>query len=863
MTPYSHLPTSANLDMLNPRSRFVFLATAIATLLAASFNSNFAGDEPFHDPLTGKTASAKRGDKPSKPALLKVSLTADKANPTQMAGEIFVLSISLKLPSGGHTYSTNPGFTGATKIKLTQTEGLEPVEDKFLSDHDPKIEIQDGESVEKFKDAVTWTRRFRLKPDAKRSDVRILSQVRYQICDALNCTPYDETFFASADAPAEVIVTEAAKVAAFKSRFAPPATPPAPTITPKLNSAFTRMVEAKTFEVDVIPQRVKAPDPIKVRFRLSPDNAQPGESVLLSVTMELEPRWHTFALDQDEKKSPGLPTLITIDKAFGLKATEDKFSPSLMPDIERTDEGQEQRVHHKQITWTMPFVVETAKYGVSGLLGYQICRPGTCLLFKKVPFALGHVVVAPPSPIPVDGGTKVPATVTKVETEPGINEPDEDPDTTARPLNELLPSFQKETFFVEDDSEGGLGKFLIYAFLGGLILNVMPCVLPVIAFKIFGFLKQAGESRSRILLLNVMYSVGVVFVFVILASLAVFAKFGWGGLFQETGFQVGMACVVFAMGLSLLGVFEIPLPGLVGSAAASHQQQEGLLGAFLTGIFATLLATPCSGPFLGVTLGWSVKQEPLITYLVWSVMGLGMASPYLVLGFFPGWVKYLPKPGNWMVTFKEVCGLLLLATVIFLMSSLKQNWVFPMLILLLSLGCALWMIGRLYTINSTGQRRWTVRSLASVVCLGGWWLSLALADELPKGPQLPWKPFSTNVVDAELKQGRTVLIDFTASWCVTCQTNKRIALNREETLQFVKQHDVLTLKADWSNGSPEVTRWLNSFDSKSIPFLIIFPGKDPTHPIVIRDAYTKTTLLKKLQEAVTAGQTAEQAVSQR
>ncbi len=860
MTPHSHLPTSANLDMLKPRSRFVFLATSLATLLVASVHSNIAGDEPFRDPLTGKTASAKRGDRPSKPALLKVSLTTDKANPTQKAGDIFVLSISLKLPSGGHTYSTDPGFTGATKIKLTQTEGLEPVEDKFFSDHDPKIEIQDGESVEKFKDAVTWTRRFRLKSDAKRSDVRILSQVRYQICDSLNCTPYDETFFASADAPTEVIATEAAKVAAFKSRFAPPATTPAPTITPKPDSTLINVVEAKPFEADVIPQRGKAPDPIKVRFRLSPENAQPGESVLLSVTMELEPRWHTFALDQDEKKSPGLPTIITIDRAFGLKATEDKFSPSLVPEIERTEDGQEQRVHHKQITWTMPFVVETAKYGVSGLLGYQICRPGTCLLFKKVPFALGHVVVAPSIPTEAVSGVKDPKTTTKVdETSPAPE--DEDEDTDAKPLDQLLPSFQGQRFVVEDDRVGGLGKFLLYAFLGGLILNVMPCVLPVIAIKILSFVRQAGESRRRILALNVAYSVGVVLVFIVLATVVALAG-DWGELFQGTGFQVAMACVVFAMGLSLLGVFEILVPGVIGSAA-SHQHQEGLPGAFLTGIFATLLATPCSGPFVGVTVAWLVKQPSHITFLVMSVMGLGMASPYLVLGIFPGWVKFLPKPGNWMVTFKEVCGLLMMATVIFLMSSLKQNWIFPMLILLLSLGSALWMIGRLYTINSSGQRRWTVRSLASLVCLSGWLLASGLADESHSGPELPWKPFSTKVVDIELKNGRTVLIDFTASWCATCKTNKRFALNREETLEIVKQHDVLTLKADWSNGSPEVSRWLHSFNSRSIPFLVIFPGKDPTHPIVIRDAYTKTTLLKKLQEAVTAGQTAEQAVSQR
>ena len=848
--------------MFKPRSRFVVLVISLATVLAALCRSEFAEGQSFRDPLTGKTSSTKRGDKPSKPALLRVALTEEKPTATQKAGEVFLLSIQLKLPEGGYTYSTDPGFTGATRIKVTQTEGVEPLDEQFFADHDPHVEFQAdfGQSVEKFKEEVTWTRRFRVKLDAKRNDVRILSQVRYQICDSSNCTPYDETFFVTADAPAEVIATEASKVAEFKSRFVPVAPKVEPQPQPK--TEVVDVFEVKPFETELIPQRGKKADPVKVRVRLSPQNAQPGESVLLSVTMELESPWHTFALDQDELKSPGLPALITIDGTNGLKKAEEKFAPSLVPEIERTDEGQEQRVHHKQITWTMPFVVEKANYGLSVSLGYQICRTGTCLPFKQVAFSLGNVAVAPPAPAPPTRGSEDPKPTTSVATSTTVEDPNEDLDTAGKPLNQLLTSFKNETFVVEDDSEGSLGQFLIYAFLGGLILNVMPCVLPVIAIKIFSFLKQAGESRGRILALNLMYAVGVVFVFLILASLAVFAKFGWGGLFQETGFQVAMACVVFAMGLSLLGVFEIPLPGLIGSAA-SHQHQEGLFGAFLTGIFATLLATPCSGPFLGVTLGWSVKQPAHITYLVWSVMGLGMASPYIVLGFFPGWVKYLPKPGNWMVIFKEICGLLLLATVIFLMTSLRPNWIFPTLILLLALGCALWMIGRLYTINSSDQRRWTVRSFASLTCLVGWLMASSLADETPNAAELPWKPFSTKVVDTELKSGRTVLIDFTASWCVTCKTNKRLALNQAETLGIVKEHNVVTLKADWSNGSPEVSRWLHSFNSESIPFLVIFPGKDPTHPIVIRDAYTKSTLLKKLQEAVTAESSLQQVASQR
>jgi suppressor for copper-sensitivity B len=823
----SHLPTSANLDMLKPRFRPVLCVLATAMMLATFARPNFAGDDTFRDPLTGKIASTKRAGRPSRPALLKVTLTEDKND--------FLLSIHLDVPPGGHTYSTDSGFSGATRIKLVQTDGVEPVDEKFTTDHEPKSEFQDGEMVEKFKDAVTWQRRFRLKPDAKRSDVRILSQVRYQICDALSCTPYDETFFATTEAPAEVIASDPAKLAEFKARFQPaaPATPAAPKVAEVEEESAAA---PKPFEIKLVPQRGKVADPVKVRFRLSPEDAKPGQAALLSVTMELDAGWHTFALDQDPKNA-GLPTLIELTSLNGLKAAEEKFSPSLAPEIAKTDDGKSQRVHHKEITWTMPVSVEKAEYGIAGTLRYQICREGQCRPLKGVPFELGHLakVVEPPKRSP------------EITTVPPPQPPPIDPPPSGETGSPTIGG-ERIVPRAEQQSES-LGLFLVYAFLGGLILNVMPCVLPVIAIKVLSFVQQAGQSRGRVLLLNLTYSLGVIAVFLLLASLAVFAKLGWGNLFQQTEFQVAMSCVVFAMGLSLMGVFEIPVPGMIGSAAG-HQHQEGPFGAFLTGIFATLLATPCSGPFLGVTLGWSVKQPAHITYLVWAVMGLGMASPYILLGFMPGWVKFLPKPGNWMVTFKEVCGFILMGTVIFLMSSLKANWLLPLLILLLSIGFSLWMIGNLYTINSPDRRRWTVRTLAALVSGLGCWMAMGLADEKPGTHELPWQAFDGVKLKEELRKGRTVFVDFTADWCLACKSNKKLAYNTADTLERVKKHNIVAMKADWTDGSPAIEEWLNAFDSVSIPLAAIFPANDPLHPIILRDIVVKNDFLRKLDEAV-------------
>lgn len=859
--------------------RWLWMTLIVASLWTFPSLPLVDASDGFRDPLGGPGSVGRRGGSTQAP-LLKVTLKGQDVAGSEKSERLLTLAISLSVPEGGYTYSMRPGFPGATRVLLPKLTAVEPADESFAANREPHSEFsaEFNETVEKYKDGeVTWSRRFRLTPGAKPEDVRIVGRVKYQICNSLNCTPHDETFEATLSSPARVLLTTqaAALLAAEPTKPAAQAAPlkieaatesPQNSQTPMPNSANqATSLEQKPFETTVVPQRGKIADPVKLRFRLAPENAKPGEPVVLSVTMQLEPEWHTFALDQDPKNA-GLPTLLEVASTQGLSQTDEPFSPSLVPETKMLDGGKEQRLHHTEITWSRQFTVEKAEYGVSGQAVYQICRDGQCRPPKKVPFALGRVAVATsPSPAKVETPTVEP------QATPNGQQTAESPaeaiaDDMELPLDQLLPSFKGQRFEpVEEETAGGLAVYLVYAFLGGLILNVMPCVLPVIAIKVLSFVKQAGESRHRILTLNVMYSLGVLLVFLALATLAVFAKLGWGNLFQQTEFQVAMSVLVFAMGLSLMGVFEIPLPGMVGSAA-SHQQQEGMLGAFFTGVFATLLATPCSGPFLGVTLGWSVQQPAPITYLVWAVMGVGMASPYVVLGFFPAWVKFLPKPGNWMVTFKQVCGWILMGTVLFLMSSLKANWIMPLLILLLAVGFSLWAIGNLYHINSPAGRKWMIRAFATAASVLGWWFASDLANPNVKKlatHELPWKAFAGVTVDEQLKQGRTVLIDFTADWCLSCKTNEKLALNTPETLQIVKQHKVATLKADWTDGQPEITRWLKAFDSVSVPLTVIFPGGDPTRPIVIRDLYSKTTLLDKLGQAVEVKSVLGQDVSQR
>jgi len=249
-----------------------------------------------------------------------------------------------------------------------------------------------------------------------------------------------------------------------------------------------------------------------------------------------------------------------------------------------------------------------------------------------------------------------------------------------------------------DRSAGGEAGFLVQivaGFLGGILLNIMPCVLPVIGLKILSFVEQAGRDRRRALMLNLAYSAGLLSVFLLLAVLAVGVGMRWGQQFQSAGFNIFLACLVFVMGLSFLGVWEIPVPGFVGrGAAADMAEREGLLAAFLKGVITTVLATPCTGPFMGGALGWAMRQPPLATVSVFAAVGLGMASPYLLIGAYPQLIRFLPKPGMWMETFKQIMGFVLMGTVVYVLTFLDWVYVVPTVGMFIALWGACWWINR-------------------------------------------------------------------------------------------------------------------------------------------------------------------------
>lgn len=713
---------------------------------------------------------------PAPKAEISVSLLPQDAK----AGDTVTLSVAMVIPTGSYTYSTSPAFSGATKFVIEESRGLTSIDKHFNADHPPKKYFEPNlGDVEKYTKHVIWSRRFKVNENvADLSTVQLKGQMIYQICSSNSCTPLDYKFTA--------------------------------TLSGKHVSA--------PLSYTVIPERRSKPDPVKLTFDLAPVKAGSEKLVQLTITMNINAEFHTFALDQD-KTQAGLPTHIEIFKLEGLKPVSKQFTVTPEPTVETHDEYT-QRTHYDKVVWTREFerIPGTKEFGIEGKLTYQLCSKTSCRPPLPIEFQLGNLTNA------------IPVVLSSIE--------------------ELKGESDEDTLIVSSDaSNRSLALNLFFAFLGGLILNVMPCVLPVVAIKVMSFVQQAGESKMRIFLLNIFYSLGVIAVFLALASLAVFAGLGWGGLFQNATFNIAMACIVYAMGLSMLGVFEIPVPGMVGSAAGG-QQREGLTGAFLTGILATLLATPCSGPFLGPVLAWSVTQTPEITYLVWLVMGLGMASPYLLFSVFPKAISHLPKPGMWMVRFKEFSGIVLMGAVIFIISTMDESLIVPVLIMLLGITTGLWMIGSLYTHNSSKQKKMTVRAaallLTTIICLVGYETSRKSAHELP------WVPFNASELKQLRSENKTVLIDFSAKWCASCKYIERTALNTQETREMIEKYNVVPMYADYTDRSPKITEWLDKFNSISIPLTVIFPANRPNEPIIIRDVYTQSTLLHALEEAVEA-----------
>ena len=395
-----------------------------------------------------------------------------------------------------------------------------------------------------------------------------------------------------------------------------------------------------------------------------------------------------------------------------------------------------------------------------------------------------------------------------------------------------------------------LAGTLLLALVGGLILNLMPCVFPVLGIKVLGFVNQAGSDRGKVVAHGLVFTGGVLLSFWTLAGLllglrAGGAEFGWGFQLQSPAFVFGMAAFLLVFALNLSGLFEIGLSAT--GVGGKLQMQSGYGGSFFTGILATLVATPCSAPFLAPALGAALTLSALESILVFTAIGLGLSAPYLLLSVFPAAVKLLPRPGAWMETFKQLMAFPLYATVGWLLWVLagqtKDNDSALLLIVfgLVLIAMAAWVYGR--------WPKPAARVLAAALLVGGIWLgwpkSAEAAPATASGYVVKWEPWSPAAVQAARYDGRMIYVDFTARWCATCQTNKAAVFTSSAVLSELEKRNVLLLKADWTSKDPAITAELAKWQRSAVPFNLIYaPGRP--EPVVLPELLTPGIVLEFL-----------------
>lgn len=416
----------------------------------------------------------------------------------------------------------------------------------------------------------------------------------------------------------------------------------------------------------------------------------------------------------------------------------------------------------------------------------------------------------------------------------------------------------------------GLLVALLFALVGGVILNLMPCVFPVVGIKVLTFVENSRSSAASLRAHGVLFALGVLVCFwavagVLLALRAGGATLGWGYQLQSPLVVTALALLFFGLALNMSGVFEIGtrLQQLAGSVRA----QSGYADAFLSGVIATLVATPCTAPFMGAALGYAVTQTAMVAMLVFTALALGMALPYLILSFSPKLVARLPRPGPWMVTLKQILAFPLYLTVVWLVWVLgRQVGIDAVAIFLAGLtlcGAGAWVYGRFRSAPSA-RARLVANVMAVGLVIAGAAIAWPHAVSSPGAASTEtslatteghWQAWSPEAVSAAQEDGHAVFVDFTAAWCVTCQVNKRLVLNRDAVQARFRDRGVVTMVADWTNRDPRISQALDALGRSGVPVYVLYPAAGGA-PVLLPELLTVSLVLDAIDEATQTVETA-------
>jgi suppressor for copper-sensitivity B len=783
----------------------------------------------------------------------RIELTADRTQG--------VLRVTATPGRNWHIYSITQADGGPlrTKILLEPSTQFELL-DEFRPDEPPQVtrlEFYDV-PVEEHHGRVTWTAPLRVAAETSPDQLVVRGKLEGQICEKNGgCIPL------------ETLDTDfVAKVTGTLSAM--------PKFASALNSDKRRTPAVETRQVAAAVRA--SPIPVDVRFapapldgfrtgtihaalqgHIEPSSAAAGQTVELVLTAVPDLGWHIYAYASKDPKAISKPMLIAVAEPAGWQVGD--VTASVEPTVKRTELPlePEQRYHETAVTWRLPIHLPpgtaAGPHTIRGLLGFQSCSDDRCdMPAGAYVSATIDVGSRGEGTIPLQFAAGKYSAVAKFLETGAVPPQDRSAMAPSPSFGSPLGGFDLSKIQIVESRDHSLAYILPIAFLGGFLLNFMPCVLPVIGLKVLSFVQQAGQHRMRVLTLNIWYSLGMLSIFWLLATLASAASLqlsdqslGWGEQFNYDGFTIPLLSVVFVMGLSFIGVWEIPIPGFMGAGRAGQlAQHEGLAGAFFKGVITTILATPCSGPGLATALTWSATKPPAMVYLVFTAMGLGMAMPYLLLGAFPRLIRFIPKPGAWMETFKQLMGFVLMGTVVYMFTLIDQQYVIPTLALIFALWAACWWIGRTPITAGfmTKARAWfTAGAFATMI---GW---LAFGYEVDAQHELPWQEFSLAALNEHVLDGRTVMVDFTARWCPTCKVLERSVLNTERIHQLVDRNDVVPMIADWSDGDEEIGETLAALGSKQLPVIAIFPAGDAYRPKRLTGMYTREELARNLQAA--------------
>ncbi len=396
-------------------------------------------------------------------------------------------------------------------------------------------------------------------------------------------------------------------------------------------------------------------------------------------------------------------------------------------------------------------------------------------------------------------------------------------------------------------SFGGTIRVALLAFLGGIILNLMPCVFPVLFLKGLSLVQLHGQLRRKTITHGALYTLGILVSFwaiagVLLALRSGGAALGWGFQFQSPTFVALITLLLFFFGLSLAGQFEFGLT--LTSAGGRLAAEEGAAGSFFTGVLATIVATPCTAPFMGAAIGFALAQSAGVSLLIFTSIALGLAAPYVALTLAPGWTRFLPKPGAWMEILKQAAAVPIFATVIWLVwlyaHLAGMDRILALMAALLLTAIAGWALGR-----------WPARpasSLVAIVLLAGA-VAVPVYAQRMAATQATWQPWSQSAVDQARAAGKPVFVDFTAAWCLSCQFNERTVLRSKAVEQAMDNAHVVRLRADWTQYDPAITAALNTLGRQGVPTYVVYPGNTAGQPDVLPEALTQSAVIEALQKS--------------